>query len=233
MKYVLFDLDGTLLPLDTENFVNHYLKLLSKKMANCIEPDAFVPKLLKATKAMILNLDEKTNEEVFTEHFFIDCFESKTSMLKQFEDFYLNEFKSLQIHSKPNLYAWEVLDYLNSKGVGAVIATNPVFPLIAIKERIRWAGVDEYEYKLITSYENMKYCKPHLHYYKQILKELNAKPEDCLMVGNDMQEDMVASRLGMKTFLVEDYLIDNNTFLIEPTYRGSFQDLRDCIMELI
>ncbi|WP_028307280.1 HAD family hydrolase [Desulfitibacter alkalitolerans] len=233
MKYVLFDLDGTLLPLDTESFINHYLKVLSKKMASCIEPDAFVPKLLKATEAMILNLEEKTNEEVFTEHFFIDCSESKTSMLKQFEDFYLNEFKSLQIHSKPNPHAMEVLDYLNSKGVGTVIATNPVFPLIAIKERIRWAGVDEYEYKLITSYENMKYCKPHLHYYEQILEEINAKPEECLMVGNDMQEDMVASRLGMKTFLVEDYLIDNNTFSIEPTYRGTFADFRDCIMELI
>lgn len=233
MKYVLFDLDGTLLPLDTENFLNDYLKTLSKKMANFIEPDRFVSKLLKSTEAMILNLEEKTNEEVFSENFFKDCPENKANMLKQFEEFYLNEFKNLKIHSKPNPYALEIIDYLDAKGIETIIATNPVFPLIAIKERLNWVGIDGYEYKLITSYENMKYCKPNLHYYKQILMELNAKPEDCLMVGNDMQEDMVASKLGMKTFLVEDYLIDNKTFFVEPTYRGSFLDLRDFIRELI
>ena len=233
MKYVLFDLDGTLLPLDTEDFIKGYLKVLSKKMANYIQPDVFVPKLLKATEAMVLNLEEKTNEEVFSEHFFKDCPENKVSILKQFEEFYLNEFKSLQIHSKPNPYALEILNYLDSKGVGAIIATNPVFPMIAVKERLSWIGIDECKYRLITSYEKMMYCKPHLQYYKQILKELDAKPEDCLMVGNDMQEDMVASKLGMKTFLVEDYLIDKNTFYIEPTSRGSFLELRDWIMELV
>ena len=88
MKYVLFDLDGTLLPLDTEDFIKGYLKVLSKKMANYIQPDVFVPKLLKATEAMVLNLEEKTNEEVFSEHFFKDCPENKVSILKQFEEFY-------------------------------------------------------------------------------------------------------------------------------------------------
>ena len=234
MKYVLFDLDGTLLPLDTDGFINGYLKALSKKMANYIEPDVFVPKLLKATEAMVLNLEDKTNEEVFAEHFFKDSPESKVSILEQFEEFYLNEFKSLHVHSaKHEPHVLEMLEYLTSKGVGIIIATNPLFPLIAIKERLRWIDVDEYDFKLITSYEKMKYCKPHLQYYKQILEEINAKPEDCLMVGNDMQEDMIASKLGMKTFLLEEYLIDRNTYRIEPTYRGSFLDLQKCIYELI
>lgn len=233
MKYVLFDLDGTLLPLNTDEFVNGYLKALSKKIANYIEPDIFVPKLLKATEAMVLNLEEKTNEEVFAEHFFRDCFEDKEGILKQFEEFYLNEFKNLQIHATTHeSHVSEMLDYLKSKDVGIVIATNPLFPLTAIKERLSWIDISEYEFDLITSYEKMKYCKPHLQYYEQILEEINANPEDCLMVGNDMQEDMVASKLGMKTFLLEGYLIDRNTSYIEPTYRGSYLDLQDCIMKL-
>ena len=233
MKYVLFDLDGTLLPLDTDEFLKDYLKALSQKMTNHIEPDVFVPKLLKATEAMILNLEDKTNEEVFAEHFFRESPESKTSILEQFEEFYLNEFKSLQVHSKPNPHALKILEYLDSKDVGIVIATNPLFPLIAVKERLRWIDIDEYDFKLITSYEKMKYCKPQLQYYEQILEIINAKPEDCLMVGNDMQEDMIASKLGMKTFLLEDYLIDRNTYRIEPTYKGSFLDLQDYITQII
>jgi len=233
LKYVLFDLDGTLLPLDTDKFVKGYLKALSEKMANRIEPELFIPKLLSATEAMVLNLENKTNEEVFAEHFFKDCLEDKDNILQQFEEFYLNEFKSLQVHSaRHDSNILEMLDYLKSKGAGVIIATNPLFPLVAVKERLRWIDIEEYEFDLITSYEKMKYCKPHLQYYEQILEELNAKPEDCLMVGNDMQEDMVASKLGMKTFLLEGYLIDRKTSYFEPTYRGSLLDLQDCIVSL-
>lgn len=233
MKYVLFDLDGTLLPLDMEGFLKGYLKALSKKMADFIEPEIFAPKLLKATEVMILNTEDKTNEEVFAEYFFQDCLENKAAILGQFEEFYLNEFKALQVYSKPNPSALEVLDYLASKGIGVVIATNPVFPLIAVKERLSWIGIEEYDYKLVTSYETMKYCKPHLQYYEQILEKIGTEAKDCLMVGNDMQEDMIASKLGMKTFLVEDYLIDRNTFQIEPTYRGSFLELREFIYNCV
>ena len=37
---------------------------------------------------------------------------------------------------------------------------------------------------------------------------LDLEPENCLMIGNDVQEDLVAGQLGMKTFLVTDYLIN-------------------------
>ncbi|KUO52239.1 MAG: hypothetical protein APF76_04160 [Desulfitibacter sp. BRH_c19] len=233
MKYVLFDLDGTLLPLDTDDFIKKYLKLLSEKMAHHIEPNIFVPKLLKATEAMVLNIGERTNEEVFIENFFQDSPHNKEFMMKEFEKFYSNEYKTLKIYSKPNPLAIEILDYLNSKDIGVIIATNPVFPIIAIKERMRWVGLDKFKFKLITSYENMKACKPQLQYYQQILDDLSILPEKCLMVGNDIQEDMIAGKLGMKTFLVEDYLIDNRTNHIEPTFRGSFGEMRNYIMELV
>lgn len=233
MKYVLFDLDGTLLPLDTEDFIKRYLRLLSEKMAHHIDPDLFMPKLLKATKAMLLNIGERTNEEVFIEDFFHDCPHNKELIMNEFEEFYNNDYSNLQVYTKPNPLAIEIIEHLSSKDIGIIIATNPVFPLIAIKERISWIGIDNYQFKLITSYENMKFCKPQLQYYQQIINDLEISPKECLMVGNDIQEDMIASELGMKTFLVDDFLIDNKVRHIEPTYRGSFKELRNWIMALV
>ena len=43
-----------------------------------------------------------------------------------------------------------------------------------------------------------------------ILNKLNCKAEECIMIGNDVDEDMVASNLGIKTFLLTDCLINKN-----------------------
>ncbi len=233
MKTILFDLDGTLLPLDTDLFVQKYLEKLSIKMSRYLEPKIFIDKLLKATEAMIINLDDKTNEEVFIEHFFNDWFVDKEEIMQEFENFYLNEFKSLKSVAKPNPYALEILEHLKSKNINLVIATNPLFPLVAIKERLSWIDLKDDYFELITSYETMKYCKPHIQYYQQIVDIMGINPKECLMVGNDVQEDLVASKIGMKTFLVEDYLINSKNSTIETDYRGSFKDLRNFIFENI
>ena len=49
--------------------------------------------------------------------------------------------------------------------------------------------------------------------------------QDCLMVGNDTGEDLVAAAVGMKTFLVEDRLIDRGRGHFPPDWRGRLPDL--------
>ena len=34
------------------------------------------------------------------------------------------------------------------------------------------------------------------------MQKLNVSPEECLMVGNDVSEDMIAETIGMKVFLI-------------------------------
>jgi hypothetical protein len=48
-----------------------------------------------------------------------------------------------------------------------------------------------------------------------------------MMIGNNTCEDLVARDLGIKTFLVEDYLLYDGPFSREPDYRGSFEDMVD------
>ncbi len=108
-----------------------------------------------------------------------------------------------------------------------VLATQPVFPLVAIRQRLQWAGLEHIRFELITHIENMHACKPSPSYFKEILNELHLQPEQCLMIGNELQTDMAARQIGIKTF----YLTDREDKIpkIEVDYSGSFRDLADLL----
>ena len=107
-----------------------------------------------------------------------------------------------------------------------VLATNPLFPAIATHSRIRWAGLNPDDFEHITTYENSSYCKPNPDYYREILSKLNLKPEECVMVGNDTVEDMIAETLGMKVFLLTDCLINKPSADISTWPNGGFPELK-------
>ena len=114
-----------------------------------------------------------------------------------------------------------------------VLATNPIFPAIATQKRMSWAGFEPNDFELYTTFENSRFCKPNVAYYQDILDQLGLKAEECIMVGNDVNEDMVAQKLGMKVFLLTDCLInvDNKDILHYP--QGSFDELLDYITTLV
>ena len=56
IKNVLFDLDGTLLPMDMERFTNGYFQLLTEKMAPLgYDPKALTDAVWAGTAAMVKN----------------------------------------------------------------------------------------------------------------------------------------------------------------------------------
>jgi FMN phosphatase YigB (HAD superfamily) len=63
-------------------------------------------------------------------------------------------------------------------------------------------------------------------------EKLGVSPEECLMVGNDVNEDMIAETLGMKVFLLKDCIInkDNKDISIYPN--GSFGELMEYVKSL-
>ncbi|MFN2166026.1 MAG: HAD family hydrolase, partial [Anaerolineae bacterium] len=105
-----------------------------------------------------------------------------------------------------------------------VIATNPLFPALAVQHRMAWAGVADFAYDLVTSYENSRAIKPNLLYFEQILETLGRRPEDCLVVG-DEDMDMVAAHLGCRTFLVPGSRTNLSPSTPKPTYEGSLGDV--------
>ena len=76
---------------------------------------------------------------------------------------------------------------------------------------------------LVTSYETSHYCKPDPRYYTEFLDKLGLNPKDCLMIGNDVGEDIKAAQsLGISTFLITDCVIGDPGSVTTPS--GSFQD---------
>lgn len=229
----LFDLDGTLLPVDTDKMLDEYFLSLTKKLSSIFDPHFLFKSLYSASMDMINNLEpNKTNEEVFFDSFLKKVNYPKEELDTLFRDFYLNDYKELRKNIKPNKYVKESIEILKDRGYKLVLATNPVFPQIAILERLRWAGLNESYFDFITTYENMHFCKPHIQYYEEILKVINKKPENCYMVGNDVEEDLIAFKLGMRTFLIEDYMINRNSKNIVATQKGSYKDLYEFVLSL-
>ncbi len=220
---ILFDLDGTLLPMDQDEFVRAYFKLLAKKLAgHGYDPQALLGNIWKGVEAMVKNTGEVNNEEAFWRTFDTIYGEGVRNDIPLFEEYYRNEFQQVQTVCGFNPQAAEVISYVKEKGLRTVLATNPLFPVVATESRIRWAGLKKDDFELVTTYENSGYCKPNQDYYREIIEEIGVKPEECLMVGNDVKEDMIAESLGMKVFLLTDCLINKEQEDISVYPNGDF-----------
>lgn len=230
MKVILFDLDGTLLPMDQDEFVKAYFGLLAKKLSALgYEPEKLIQSIWMGTKAMITNDGSQTNEEAFWNLFKNIYGEDVINDQDKFEDFYKNEFQMVKKVCGFDEKANRLIKYLKSQNYKLILATNPIFPAIATKSRIKWAGLDESDFDYVTTYENSSFCKPNLKYYMEILEKHNIDPTECLMVGNDVTEDMITKNLGMKVFLLTKDLINKNNEDINNYPNGDYDDLKQFI----
>lgn len=226
VKVVLFDLDGTLLPMDQEEFVKTYFTLLAKRMANYgYEPQGLIKAIWQGTKAMMKNDGTRLNEEVFWEVLVSIYGEQCLESQKVFDDFYHNEFIGVKEICGFNPLAKEAVERIKKAGYRVALVTQPIFPQIATENRLRWAGLDYSDFELVTTYENIGFTKPVPEYYKDVCARLGVEPSDCLMVGNDVDDDMVTEDLGMQTFLVTDCLINNSGKDISRYPQGNLSDL--------
>ncbi|MGI6315561.1 MAG: HAD family hydrolase [Christensenellales bacterium] len=223
---ILFDLDGTLLPMDLDIFVNTYMKGLAKAvMPAGYEPNAFIKAVIAGTYAMVENDGHGTNEEVFWETM-ENIYGSKAKEdMHIYDAFYRTDFQKVRDVCGYEPKVKDLIKKLQQKKYRVVLATNPLFPAIATESRIRWAGLEPGDFEIYTTYEDYHYCKPNLNYFKELLENLQAAPEECLMVGNDVQEDMVAGQLGMKVFLLTDCLINKDDADISVYPHGNYEEL--------
>ncbi len=223
---VLFDLDGTLLPMDQDLFVKSYFGKLAEKLAPYgYEPKTLMKAIWAGTGAMVQNDGSKKNEDVFWDVFTKIYGEQVREHMPVFEEFYRNEFGQVQKVCGFDKRAAQIVRRLKERGLRVVLATNPLFPAIATQNRMQWAGLAPEDFILYTTYENSSYCKPNLEYYREILDKIGAVPKECVMVGNDVAEDMVTAQMGMQVFLLTDCLLNKNGEDISRYPNGSFEEL--------
>lgn len=231
---VLFDLDGTLLPMDQERFTKHYFALLAQKLAaHGYEQERLIRSVWEGSAAMVRNTGEQTNEAVFWAVLRGIYGERIMEDLPVFEQYYHEEFEQVRQSCGFQPLSAEVVRLARQKGCRVVLATNPIFPAVATEARIRWAGLEPEDFDDITTYENSRHCKPNPAYYLEVTSRMQVRPENCLMVGNDVTEDMVAERLGMRTFLVTDCLINRENRDIQMYPNGDFSKLKEWMEQVL
>jgi len=231
MNTVLFDLDGTLLPMEQEAFLRRYLGLLSAKAAaHGIEPQPLVEALWRGTGAMMKNDGKASNRQRFWESFAADLGQGTLALEPMFADFYAHEFDAVRDAVKPNPLARQVLDLLRAKGYTLALATNPLFPPVAIDTRLSWVGLERTDFSYISDYENSRYCKPHPEYFLGVLREIGKSPQEALMVGNNINEDMPAQELGLAVYLITDCLEGQGDINLFP--HGSFADFASYVEQM-
>ena len=176
---------------------------------------------------MMKNDGQKSNETVFWDTFAGIFGDRVYGDKPAFDDFYVEHFDEIASVCGYDARAAQVLRLCREKGMTVALATNPIFPRIATQKRMKWAGLSPDDFALYTTYEDSYYCKPNRKYYENILGELDVSPEECLMVGNDVAEDMVAAELGMSVFLLTDCMINKYGRDISAYPHGGFDELLD------
>lgn len=146
---VLFDLDGTLLDSQNDTFLPAYFQLLAAHFAPQAAPEKLIATLLSATRAMLANTDPaRTLRAVFDDHFYAPIGLDSHPAAGALEELYRTKFPALRSLTGRRPQARAVMEWAFAAGLQVGIATNPVYPLVAIEERLRWAGVGHADFCL-------------------------------------------------------------------------------------
>lgn len=206
---------------------------LSKKFRGTgVDADKLLKTIEKGLMGMVLNNGRNTNEEVFWQIFEREMKMKKVDIIDRFDEFYLNEFNEIITSTSPTGVAKEIIDIAKKKGLRLFLATNPLFPRQATLNRIRWAGLNPEDFLDITTYENSHFCKPNVKYFQEIIRRNDIDLDSALMIGNDVNEDLSISSLGVKTFLVTDCLENKHELELSSDFQGTLRDLKTFIIEL-
>jgi FMN phosphatase YigB (HAD superfamily) len=202
---LLLDLDDTLLDTNLNTFIQKYFQALAGALAPHVAPESMLPALIGGTKKMMANQDPAhTLREVFDAYFFPKIGIAQARLQPEFDKFYEEAFPALQPLTRPRPAAVELVEWACAQGWRVAIATNPLFPLSAIQQRLRWAELppEKYPFVLVTSYETSHFAKSPA-YYAEVMTRLGWPDDPVLMVGDEPDWDVAAARAaGMRAFQV-------------------------------
>lgn len=224
IKCVLLDLDNTLLPMDQDAFFASYVETVAG-LVECDQSKKAIAKAIWASSnALYHNDGSQLNKDLFWATMTNLLGDGIRSYEDQLDDLQRDWYDDLKKFAHPTAAAPRVVNTLKEQGYRLVLATNPVSSLFSQEARTRWAGLDPYDFDLITAYENSHGCKPSPIYFEEIMKKQHLNSWECVMVGNDAYMDMAARNLGIDVFLVTTHLDNSKNLDISGYPQGSLDD---------
>lgn len=226
---LLLDLDDTLLENNVETFLPHYLGAFAGKVAPFIDPDKFVNALLAGTNEMVKNRrPDSTLKETFDSVFFPTLGLDVNQFQEIADRFYAEDFPDLQELTRPIPEAIQLVDQAMARGYRMAIATNPLFPLTAVHQRLAWANLppEKRLFELISSYETFHFTKPDPAYFAEVIGRMGWPSDAVLVVGDDFERDVVAGRkLGLPVFWITQQEGTPPPGREIPTASGALEDV--------
>ena len=207
LQAILFDLDGTLLPRDNDHFTQVYFQHLAATAAQWGYTDSqtLIKAVWAGVEAMVKNQGERTNYDAFWSTFGAIMGEDSLKDSSKFSTFYDNQVHQARAATSPAPLAREAVRLAREKAEKVILATNPIFPTNADATRLSWIGLKMEDFDLVTDYANSCHSKPNPAYYQDILDQFRLDPARCLMIGNDVQEDVeAAAAAGIPAWLLTD-----------------------------
>lgn len=233
-RAICFDLDGTLLPMEIEDFLTAYFtRIAAFANEHSLDAQLFMKALKQGTHAMGSHDDGALNSDAFWGTFkSVYCEgmpeaqaeETMTKAREIADAFYEEDFGHIGDGFAANPASGRVISKLVEKGYPLALTTMPMFPRRAVEHRLAWAGVDPDAFGRITTYSNSTSTKPHLAYFAENLEALGLQGEDVLMVGNNTLEDLRFMELGADAFLITDCLLDPVNYDIDSVKHGTMEE---------
>jgi len=190
---ILVDYDGTLIKTKEEDFTKLYFSSLSKFVK--MNPKYLGNLIFEITKDLIKN--QKGNKSIYKQ--FIEQLVSQTDKSEKewekiFTEYYTSEFKTLKNHVIANK---ALINAIKESKNDIIFASNPLFPRIAIEERLNFINMKTTDFQYVSVMENSYWLKPNPLFFSDILQFINAKPEECIMIG-DTDFDRSCEKVGIK-----------------------------------
>jgi FMN phosphatase YigB (HAD superfamily) len=225
---LLIDLDDTLLSNNMDLFIPAYLGALGKQLAPFTDPQKLSSVMMAATENMFRNnRPDRTLKEAFDPDFYPRLGITEDQVREPIEHFYREIFPTLHTVAKSRPEAEIFIKAATQRGWQIAIATNPLFPQMAILHRLSWAGIPakEYPFAIVPSYETFHFAKPNPAYFAELLGRFGWPRGPVIMIGNDPEHDIHAAQLmGLPTFWISNgqpYPED----LLTPSASGSLDDV--------
>lgn len=212
IKYVIFDMDGTL--LDTEKFFRDAWIKTGERWGLSDNEEFYVyvaGRPVHTVKSRFMETYKKTEEE------FSAFVKERVGMV----------VKMLEVNVPVKPHCFELLEFLRSHGIKMALATSTAMHITGRNMEI--TGIGKYMDHIVTG-EMVKSGKPAPDIFLLAAEKLSANPEECAVIEDSYNGLRAAHAAGMQTIMVIDGQEPN-----EETHRLTVAECEDLsgVLEVI
>jgi len=226
---LLIDLDDTLIANSMDTFIPAYVGGLGEFWRDQVNPELLAQTLLSATQQMFKNTrPDRTLKEIFNPVFYPKLGVTESEMRASVNQFYKQGFPKIKALTQSLPDAVKLINMASQRGYTIGIATNPLFPLTAITQRLDWAELppENYAFALVPSFESFHFAKPNPAYYAEFLAKLGWPRGPIVMIGNDPVHDIQGSSgLGLASFWITNQSTNAGEVVSERHGAGTLADV--------